>query len=81
MGIQRSEFFVACHLTMSISCVYVFGVRCVYYFFGISVPQLSMHSCREMMATADLSYGVKLFKAFYEKFRHIDDNLCREIKK
>jgi len=44
-----------------------------------TVPQLSMHSCREVIGIADLSYGVDLFTAFYNHFRSIDDNLSKDI--
>jgi len=44
-----------------------------------TVPQLSMHSCREVMGIADLSYGVDMFTAFYNHFRSIDDNLSKDI--
>jgi aspartyl aminopeptidase len=39
------------------------------------MPQLSMHSCREMMGTKDLTHGVNLFRAFFGNFRKIDQNL------
>jgi len=46
---------------------------------GITVPQLSMHSCREVMGIVDLTHGVNIFKAFYNHFRELDDNLSKEI--
>jgi aspartyl aminopeptidase len=39
------------------------------------MPQLSMHSCREVMGVADLTHGVELFKGFFQHFREIDDNM------
>ena len=45
-----------------------------------AVPQLSMHSVREVMSVVDLAYGVDLFRTFFEKFRTVDENLSKEIK-
>lgn len=39
------------------------------------MPQLSMHSCREMMGTADLTHGLDLFKGFFKHFREIDNSV------
>ena len=47
------------------------GIRTV----DIGMPQLSMHSCREMMGVADLTNGVELFKKYFQGFREIDDKL------
>mmetsp|Transcript_7790 Transcript_7790/g.10646 ORF Transcript_7790/g.10646 Transcript_7790/m.10646 type:complete len:484 (-) Transcript_7790:391-1842(-) len=41
----------------------------------IGMPQLSMHSCREVMGIADLTNCLELFKAFFQYFRKIDNNL------
>ena len=41
----------------------------------VGMPQLSMHSIREMMGVADLTYGLDLFVAFYRDFRNVDDEL------
>ena len=45
------------------------GIRAV----DIGMPQLSMHSIREMMGVADLTYARDLFNAFYADFRNVDD--------
>ena len=45
------------------------GMRAV----DIGMPQLSMHSIREMMGVADLTYATTLFTAFYADFRAVDD--------
>ena len=37
------------------------GVRTV----DVGLPQLSMHSAREMMGAADVAHGVKFFEAYY----------------
>jgi len=52
------------------------GIRVV----DAGMPQLSMHSCREVMGIADLSHGIDLFLSFFKNFRTLDNNLCKEIK-
>lgn len=47
------------------------GIRTV----DAGMPQLSMHSCREVMGVKDLMNGYDLFTAFFKYFRQIDDNL------
>lgn len=47
------------------------GMRAV----DVGMPQLSMHSIREMMGVADLTNGLALFSAFFKDFRAIDDQL------
>jgi len=47
------------------------GIRTV----DAGMPQLSMHSCREVMGVADLTNGLELFTAFFTHFREIDDAL------
>ena len=44
------------------------GMRAV----DVGLPQLSMHSIREMMAAADLAHGRDLFLAFLRDFRALD---------
>jgi len=44
------------------------------------MPQLSMHSCREVMGTADLTHGRDMLLAFYNHFRAVDDNLSEDIE-
>lgn len=38
----------------------------------VGVPQLSMHSVREMCGVHDVDNAVKLFSAFYERFGEIE---------
>ena len=45
------------------------GIRTV----DAGMPQLSMHSCREVMGIADLTNGLDLFKAYFKHFREIDN--------
>jgi len=45
------------------------GMRAV----DLGMPQLSMHSIREMMGVADLTYGRELFEAFFADFRAVDE--------
>ena len=43
------------------------------------MPQLSMHSIREMMGARDIKLCVDLFVAFFERFKEIDvytDGAC-----
>ena len=47
------------------------GIRAV----DIGMPQLSMHSVREMMGVADLTHGLDLFRAFFSDFRNVDEML------
>ena len=44
----------------------------------IGMPQLSMHSIREMMGAADLTLGTKLLTAFLKDFRAIDASLHKD---
>jgi len=44
------------------------GIRTV----DIGLPQLSMHSIREQMATSDVTHGISLLKAFYSQFTELD---------
>jgi aspartyl aminopeptidase len=47
------------------------GIRTV----DLGMPQLSMHSCREVMGIADLTHGFNLFNTFFKYFNEIDDSL------
>ncbi|GKY94490.1 hypothetical protein MPSEU_000414900 [Mayamaea pseudoterrestris] len=47
------------------------GIRAI----DMGCPQLSMHSIRETMGTMDIENGVKLFEAFLEHFRAVDDSI------
>ena len=47
------------------------GIRCV----DLGMPQLSMHSCREVMGVADLTHGFSIFNAFFRHFNEIDESL------
>ena len=44
------------------------------------MPQLSMHSCREVMGTSDLTHGKDVMLAFYNHFRSIDDKISTDIE-
>jgi aspartyl aminopeptidase len=48
------------------------GIRTV----DAGMPQLSMHSCREVMGVADIHHGVSLMTSFFQHFRSIDDSLA-----
>jgi aspartyl aminopeptidase len=47
------------------------GMRAI----DMGCPQLSMHSIRETMGTADFTNGLDLFKAFFKHFRSVDDSI------
>ena len=47
------------------------GIRTV----DVGMPQLSMHSVREVMGVADLTHGLAFFQAFFKYFKEIDDKL------
>mmetsp|Transcript_4997 Transcript_4997/g.10523 ORF Transcript_4997/g.10523 Transcript_4997/m.10523 type:complete len:485 (+) Transcript_4997:163-1617(+) len=49
------------------------GLRVV----DLGMPQLSMHSCREMMGSKDVKAAVDLFGAFYEGFGDVDAKCVR----
>jgi aspartyl aminopeptidase len=50
------------------------GIRTV----DAGMPQLSMHSCREVMGVADLSHGLNLFRGFFSHFREVDESMVTE---
>lgn len=47
------------------------GLRTV----DVGVPQLSMHSCREMCGTDDVAHAVKFFGSFYGAFPTVDASI------
>lgn len=47
------------------------GIRAI----DMGCPQLSMHSIRETMGTADFTHGIDLFKGFFKYFREVDDSM------
>jgi aspartyl aminopeptidase len=47
------------------------GIRAV----DVGMPQLSMHSIREMMGCSDLIRSHQFFKTFLEEFHVIDENV------
>jgi aspartyl aminopeptidase len=47
------------------------GIRTV----DAGMPQLSMHSCREVMGVSDLVHGLDLFRGYFQLFREIDDSI------
>ena len=48
-----------------------YGVRAA----DIGLPQLSMHSIREMGGVHDITLGYEFFRAFLRDFRSLDDAL------
>jgi aspartyl aminopeptidase len=51
------------------------GIRTV----DAGMPQLSMHSCREVMGVQDLQYGLDLFTTFFTHFRSIDERIASNV--
>jgi aspartyl aminopeptidase len=47
------------------------GIRAV----DLGMPQLSMHSIREMMGCDDLTHGGNLFEAYFRDFRAVETAL------
>lgn len=47
------------------------GIRTV----DLGMPQLSMHSIREVMGIADLTHGLDLFKSFFKHFNELDNSM------
>ncbi len=47
------------------------GIRTV----DVGMPQLSMHSVREVMGVIDLAHGLAFFQSFFKYFNDIDDKL------
>jgi aspartyl aminopeptidase len=74
-GVPMQEFAVrndcACGSTIGPIISHNTGIRAV----DIGMPQLSMHSIREMMGTSDLTFGYTLFKSFFKDFRSVDNSL------
>lgn len=72
-GVPVQEFMVRndcpCGSTIGPTIAARTGLRTV----DAGMPQLSMHSCREVMGTMDLMHGLRLFQGFFEHFRAIDD--------
>jgi len=60
-----------CGSTIGSICAANTGIRTV----DIGIPQLSMHSIREMCGIVDVQYTANLFKHFFEQFRELDDQL------
>jgi aspartyl aminopeptidase len=46
----------------------IIGMRTI----DIGIPQLSMHSIREICGVDDVEHGVRLLKAFFEEYPAID---------
>ena len=74
-SIPMQEFVVRsdcpCGTTIGPMISALTGIRTV----DLGMPQLSMHSCREVMGTADLTHGFNLFNAFFKHFNEIDECL------
>lgn len=47
------------------------GIRAI----DLGMPQLSMHSCREMMGSRDLTFANTLFRAFFRDLGRVDESM------
>lgn len=78
--IPMQEFCVRndcpCGSTIGPTIAALTGIRTV----DAGMPQLSMHSCREVMGVQDLEYGVRLFEAFFAQFRAMDAQVQENIE-
>lgn len=50
------------------------GVRTV----DVGLPQLSMHSCREMCGVEDVGHGIAFFTAYFKSFDKVDACLVQD---
>jgi len=77
VGVPVQEFVVRndcpCGSTIGPIIAANTGMRAI----DLGMPQLSMHSCREMMGRADLTLAHTLFAAFFSDFRELDESLAR----
>ncbi len=48
------------------------GVRTV----DVGLPQLSMHSAREMCGVEDVLHGVNFFTALFQRFHEVEESLA-----
>eukprot|EP00899_Mesostigma_viride_P016728 jgi/Mesvir1/25056/Mv11900-RA.1 len=74
-GVPTQDFCVrndmGCGSTIGPILASGIGIRTV----DVGMPQLSMHSVREMCGTEDIDIGYRHFKAFYRNFTRIDKQL------
>ena len=74
-GVPIQEFCVRsdcpCGSTIGPTIAANTGIRTV----DLGMPQLSMHSCREVMGISDLTHCLHLFKSFFENFNELDESL------
>ena len=50
------------------------GVRTV----DVGLPQLSMHSCREMCGVEDVGHGIAFFTTYFKSFDKVDACLVQD---
>lgn len=79
-GVPVQEFCVRndcpCGSTIGPTIAALTGMRTV----DAGMPQLSMHSCREVMGVQDLEHGLQLFTGFFRHFREIDDKIQDNVE-
>lgn len=75
MNVPLQNFVVrqdmGCGSTIGPICATRLGLRTV----DIGVPQLSMHSCREMCGADDVQHAVTFFQGFFGRFPGVDASL------
>jgi len=78
-GVPTAEFSVrsdmACGSTIGPILASGLGLRVV----DVGVPQLAMHSIREMCAVVDVAYCIACFRMFYKEFSDIKRNVDPDI--
>ncbi|KAL7561145.1 hypothetical protein ACA910_011968 [Epithemia clementina (nom. ined.)] len=74
-GVPIQEFVVRndcpCGSTIGPTISARTGLRTI----DLGMPQLSMHSCREVMGTVDLIHAVNLFRGYFQHFPTVDRRL------
>jgi aspartyl aminopeptidase len=74
-GVPMQEFVVRNDSPCGSTIGPILSAGCGIRTIDIGLPQLSMHSIREMCGADDVSHAVNLLKAFYSDFSKLDESL------